>query len=117
MGSLYYGNVDSPIVMPDRILAHLAAIATTKLRRSESFVVSWKGTAGEGEGRTTLWFQPAIPLRFVYDQSAAIALNPATLREMADQATSNGGLVLDSDLDIPEISAARTETRRPVVAA
>lgn len=117
MGNLYYGNIDSPIVMPDRILAHLAAVATTKLRRSESFVVSWKGTGGDGEGRTTLWFQPSIPLRFVYDQSAAIALNPATLREMADQATSNGGLVLEADLDIPEISGARTEARRPVAAA
>ncbi|MDT0180836.1 hypothetical protein Q9S36_11590 [Microbacterium sp. ARD31] len=117
MGSLYYGNVDSPIVMPDRILAHLAAVATTKLRRSESFVVSWKGTGEEGEGRTTLWFQPAIPLRFVYDQAAAVPLNPATLREMADQATSNGGLILDADLDIPEITAARPETRRPVAAA
>ncbi|MFI8634041.1 hypothetical protein ACIGEP_15765 [Microbacterium sp. NPDC077663] len=117
MGSLYYGNLDSPIVMPDRILAHLAAVATTKLRRSESFVVSWKGTGADGEGRTTLWFQPSIPLRFVYDQAAAIPLNPATLREMADQATSNGGLVLDADLDIPEISAARPDTRRPVAAA
>ena len=117
MGSLYYGNVDSPIVMPDRILARLAAVATTKLRRSESFVVSWKGTGEEGEGRTTLWFQPAIPLRFVYDQAAAVPLNPATLREMADQATSNGGLILDADLDIPEITAARPETRRPVAAA
>lgn len=117
MGSLYYGNVDSPIVMPDRILAHLAAVATTKLRRSESFVVSWKGTGEEGEGRTTLWFQPAIPLRFVYDEAAAIPLNPATLREMADQSTSNGGLVLDADLDIPEITAARPETRRQVAAA
>ena len=55
MGSLYYGNVDEPIVMPDRVLAHLAAVATTKLRRSESFVVSWKGTESDGQGRTTLW--------------------------------------------------------------
>lgn len=117
MGNLYYGNVETPITMPDRVLAHLAAIATTKLRRSESFVVSLKGTEADGQGRTTLWFQPAIPLRFVYEQAEAIALNPATLREMADQATSNGGLVLDADLDIPEISQNRAEPRRAVVAA
>ncbi|WP_405371871.1 MULTISPECIES: hypothetical protein [unclassified Microbacterium] len=117
MGNLYYGNVDQPIVMPDRVLAHLAAVATTKLRRSESFVVSLKGTDGEGEGRTTLWFQPAIPLRFVYDQAEPMALNPATLREMADQATSNGGLVLDANLNIPEITSARTSAKRTEVAA
>lgn len=117
MGSLYYGNVDEPIVMPDRVLAHLAAVATTKLRRSESFVVSWKGTEADGQGRTTLWLQPAIPLRFVYDQAEALPLNPATLREMADQATSNGGILLDADLDIPEISAARPKKQRTEVAA
>jgi len=117
MGSLYYGNVEEPIVMPDRVLAHLAAVATTKLRRSESFVVSWKGTAADGQGRTTLWLQPAIPLRFVYDQAEAMPLNPATLREMADQATSNGGLVLDADIDIPEISAARPQRTSAGVAA
>ena len=44
-------------------------------------------------------------------------LNPATLREMADQATSNGGLVLDADIDIPELSAARPQKARTEVAA
>lgn len=117
MGSLYYGNVDAPIAMPDRVLAHLAAVATTKLRRSESFVVSFRDADSKDAGRTTLWLQPAIPLRFVYDTPEPLTLNPATLREMADQASSNGGLVLDSDIDIPELPVNRPQAMRTGVAA
>ena len=41
MAQLYYGNSADPIEMPDRLLAHVKVVLATKLRRSESFTLSW----------------------------------------------------------------------------
>ncbi len=67
MGRLYYGNGTEAIEMPDRTLAHLRVVATTKLRRSESFSVSWKHPDGVAGGRSTIWLHCSIPLRFEFD--------------------------------------------------
>ena len=73
MGHLYYSNAVDPIELPDRLLAHIKVIVGTKLRRGESFTLSWKHGQGQQPGRTTLWLQPAIPLRFVFDSADANA--------------------------------------------
>ena len=67
MGHLVYGNLTEPIEIPDRILAHLRVVATTKLRRGECFTLSWRHPDGHPGGVSTIWMQPAIPLRFVFD--------------------------------------------------
>lgn len=41
MGQLYYGDSAQPIVIPDHQLPYLKVVATTELRRSESFTLSW----------------------------------------------------------------------------
>jgi hypothetical protein len=95
MGNLFYGNAVHPIEMPDRLLAHLQVLAATKLRRSESFTLSWLHPDGEPEGRTTIWLQPSIPLKFVFSSADKVAIDPAVLRELADQAASSSGVVVD----------------------
>jgi hypothetical protein len=100
MGQLYYGNNSRPVVIPDRQLAYLKVIATTKLRRSESFTVSWKHVDDTPGARTTLWLQPAIPLQFVFDCPEGEQLDGAHLRELAEQANSAGGLILDLAADL-----------------
>lgn len=50
------------------------AIAT-KLRRNESFTLSWKHGDGEREGRSTIWLHPSIPLRFSFDDPEPPPLN------------------------------------------
>jgi len=100
MGHLYYGNATNPVLIPDRQLAYLKVIATTKLRRSESFTVSWRHVDDTPGARTTLWLQPSIPLQFVFDCPEVEKLDPAHLRELAAQANSSAGLVLDLAADL-----------------
>lgn len=91
MGSLYYGDSGEPIDIPDRLLAHVKVVLATKLRRNESFTLSWRHTSGT-PGRSTIWLQPSIPLRFVFDAEDAESLDPALLTSLANSANSSGGM-------------------------
>lgn len=101
MGQLFYGNSDTRIDVPDRLLAHLKVVVATKLRRNESFMLSWTGEPG-ATGRSSIWLQPSIPLRFVFDTADMEVLNPHTVRDMANSASSSAGLIVALDQEIPE---------------
>jgi hypothetical protein len=101
MGYLYYGGTVEPVVMPDRLLAHLKVVIATKLRRGESFTLSWRHADDEPAGRSTIWVQPAIPLRFVFASPDAETLDPAVLKDLANSANSSGGLTVDVTHDLP----------------
>lgn len=105
MGHLYYGTSTESILIPDRLLSHLKVVTTTKLRRSESFTLSWTHVDGT-PGRSTLWLQPAIPLRFVFDSAEPETLNATVLKNMADLANSSAGLVVDLNVEIPTSDTA-----------
>ncbi|WP_336630882.1 MULTISPECIES: DUF7882 family protein [unclassified Microbacterium] len=94
MGRLYYGNSTDAIVVDDRELAHLKMVATTKLRRSEGFSVSF---SSRERGRSTIWVHCAIPLRFEFDGSDPIRLDPAYVNELAQAAASSMGIAIDLD--------------------
>jgi hypothetical protein len=94
MGRMYYGNSTDAIVVDDRELAHLKMVATTKLRRSEGFSVSF---ASAETGRSTVWVHCAIPLRFDFDRAEPIRLDPAYVNELAQAAASAMGIVIDLD--------------------
>lgn len=92
MGYLYYGNSTEGIEMPERVLAHLKVVASTKLRRSESFTLSWTKADGSG-ARSTIWLQASIPLRFELEHD--VALDRAYLEELAQAASSSAGIMID----------------------
>ena len=62
MGTIQYGNGEE-IHIEDRALAHLKVVIATKLRRNESFTLSWQHPDGDPAGRSTIWLHPSIPLR------------------------------------------------------
>lgn len=97
MGHLFYGSSECPIRIPDRVLAHIKVVLATKLRRGESFTLSWRHPEGETAGRSTLWIQPSIPLRFVFTSVEPDALDPELLQRYANSANSSGGLTVDLD--------------------
>ena len=101
MGHLYYGNLPDPIEFPDRLLAHLKVVIATKLRRHESFTMSWRNAADDEGGGSTLWIEPSIPLRFVFGSAAPEPLHAPTLSELANRASSTAGLTVDLDAVIP----------------
>jgi hypothetical protein len=107
MGHLYYGNTAEPIEIPDRLLAHLKVVVATKLRRSESFTLSWRHPEDIPGGRTTIWMQPSIPLRFVFQTESESALDRELLTRLAAASNSSAGLFVELDmLDEP----VRTES-------
>jgi hypothetical protein len=96
MGYLHYASDPQRVRIPDYELAHLKAVAVTKLRRNESFTLSWVHQSGP-PGRTTIWMQPSIPLRFEFDCAESIPLDPLLLRKIADEANSARGVAIEAD--------------------
>lgn len=102
MGHLTYGNTAEPLEVEDRLLAHLRAVALTKLRRNESFALTLPASRGVVE---TLWIHSAIPLRFSVDES--VATQRPLLTAMMEAANSAGGL----DLGREEFASGATGPR------
>lgn len=94
MGTIYYGGSATPIHIEDRALAHLKVVIATKLRRDESFTVSWQHPDDQPRGRTTIWLHPSIPLRFVFDDPEPTELSRQWIEELANSANSSGGITL-----------------------
>lgn len=119
MAKLYYGTTTAPISIDDRLLAHVKVVVATKLRRGESFTLSWTHGADEPVGRSTIWLQPSIPLRFVFESEQPESLDQNLLKRMANDANSSRGLSLDIAIDEPATATvpARTTASRPLVRA
>jgi len=112
VGTLYYGDSGTPIGIEDRALAHLKMAITTKLRRGESFTLSWQHPEEQPRGRSTLWLHPSIPLRFVFDDPVAPELSRSWIEELMRSANSTGGIQL-----VPEhldTDAITTQPDQPV---
>jgi hypothetical protein len=94
VGTIYYGSGEMPIHIEDRALAHLKVVIATKLRRDESFTVSWRHPDDQPRGRSTIWLHPSIPLRFVFDDPEPAELSRDWIEELANSASSTGGIML-----------------------
>lgn len=91
MGSLTYDRVT--VEFDDRILAHLQIVIVQKLRRGESFLLSWRNAAEVGDGRSSAWLHPAIPLYFKFAGGQPPTINPLWLAQLTRSANSSQGLV------------------------
>ena len=94
MGFIFYDSISGPIHIDDRALAHLKVVIATKLRRNESFTLSWKHPEGTPGGRSTIWLHPSIPLRFVFDDPDATPLNARWIEDLMHTVNSTGGITL-----------------------
>ncbi len=113
MGTLYYGGSATPIHIDDRALAHLKVVLATKLRRGESFTLSWRHPDDEPRGRSTIWLHPSIPIRFVFDDPEPTELSRDWIEDLAQSANSSGGITLvaeniDSAPEAEEDAAPQT---------
>ncbi|WP_203137238.1 DUF7882 family protein [Microbacterium sp. JZ31] len=95
MGQLYYDHMGPAVDVDDRTLAHLKAVITTKLRRSESFTLSWQ--APDRHGRTTVWIHPSIPVKFLFDGQEPTQLNRDWIQRLADSALEGRGIILTGE--------------------
>lgn len=94
MGSLYYGDSAEAINIEDRALAHLKIVIATKLRRNESFTLSWRHPDADQTGRSTIWLHPSIPLRFVFESPETPDISRKWVEDLANSASSSGGVTL-----------------------
>ncbi len=112
MGQLHYGYGSEPLNIPDRVLAHLRVVTTTKLRRQESFPLTLLYPDESGPGRTTLWMHAAIPLRFEFDCAEAEGIEREFLQQLGEEANSANGIVIDGRAETP----IEMTSRKPVAA-
>lgn len=96
MGKLTY---DAALVIDfeDRTLAHLQIVITSKLRRDESFVFSWRDDSDIGDGRTTIWLHPTISLVYKFLGGRPPVINKMWIEALMATANSPGGLRVVSE--------------------
>lgn len=94
MGLLFYGGNTVPIEIEDRALAHLKIVIAMKLRRNESFTLSWQHPPTSPTGRTTIWLHPSIPLQFVFSEPEPPEISTEWITAMANSANTSGGIRL-----------------------
>jgi hypothetical protein len=97
MGTLIYGDSELELKFDDRVLAHLQLIIGSKLRRGESFFMSWQDSFDSGSGRSAVWLDRAIPLLFKFKSAAVQPINPQWLELLNRTASSASGLQLVSE--------------------
>lgn len=115
MGTIYYGGSDTAIHIDDRALAHLKVVIATKLRRGESFTLSWQHPEDEERGRSTIWLHPSIPLRFVFDDPEAPELSREWIHDLANSANTSGGIQLVAEhVDAAPVSLGSGEKQASV---
>ena len=95
-GKLYYGFDSEPAELPDRMLAHVKTVVAAKLRRGESFTLSWQHPGEAAGGRSTLWLNPSIPMRFVFSNPEGRRSIRGALQRFGASANSSAGLVVQS---------------------
>lgn len=103
MGRLRYDGTSEPIHIADETLAVLKVIIGTKLRRQESFMLTWHPVDGGGPGRVTVWMHPAIPLQFLFSSGEPQHLEKRLVEGMMQALNASGELVID---DFGAIEAA-----------
>ncbi|WP_217183993.1 hypothetical protein [Streptomyces sp. AC495_CC817] len=95
MGTIEYNSSRPPIDVDDVTLAHLKIVIGTKLRRNESFMMTWLPEPSDSTGRLTIWMHPSIPLVMSFDSATFPAIDPKRIESMMENLNSRGDLVLD----------------------
>lgn len=93
MGTLFYGSSRTPILVEDRTLYHLRALVGSKLRRNESFMLSWEDADAIGDGESSVWIHAQMEMHFKFDTKRE-PLDRAYLEQMSAAAGRGGGLSL-----------------------
>ncbi|MEN0085158.1 MAG: ATP-dependent DNA ligase [Leifsonia sp.] len=95
MGKLLYGSMT--VEFDDRVLSHLQIVIVNKLRRNESFAMSWRDSSAVGDGRSAIWIDPSIPLYFKFDGSRVPEIDREWLARLSASADSSLGLIVTDE--------------------
>ena len=102
MGKLIYGSAALEYDFDDRVLSHVKIAIVTKLRRHESFLVSWEIPLDQGSGRVSLWISREIPLAFIFSGSRPPRLNERWMEALLLTSQRTGGMYIMSEEEAAE---------------
>lgn len=95
MGRLKYDHTAEAIGIEDETLAHVKVVVATKLRRQESFMMTWLPVDGGPNARMNAWIHPAVPLVFMFDSADVPPIDQRRLEDMMHATNATGELMLD----------------------
>jgi hypothetical protein len=95
VGTLYYGASRLALRIDDVTLAHLRVVAAAKLRRGESFAITWTDPEEPEGTRESLWIHRDADLMFKLDGPAP-RLDNARLASMSAAAYVARGVEVEA---------------------
>ncbi|GAA1836907.1 ATP-dependent DNA ligase [Agromyces salentinus] len=116
MGSLQYDGV--LVEFEDRLLAHLQIVIVQKIRRGESFLMSWRDSVETGNGHSAIWIHPAQNLYFKFSGGRHPSINEVWVTELLESANSSRGMLVTREPEPgggPQRLAEGRATRRSAV--
>ena len=94
MGTMTHGNVS--VEFEDRMLSHLQIVIVQRFRRGEPMVMSWLDSLAVGDGRSSIWMTPTLPVYFKFAGSRVPEIDRDWLQQLSDSAGSSTGLIVTS---------------------
>jgi hypothetical protein len=94
MGVLTYEG--TAVQFEDRVLAHLQVVIVQRFLKQQSFLMSWKDGMSIGDGRSSIWLAPNIPLHFKFFGSRSPVIDKEWLLSLGKSAESSTGLIVAS---------------------
>ena len=107
VGELIYGS-GTRYDLGDRTLEHIRVVTGARLRRRESFYLSWVSSNDPETGRVSVWLSPSIPLQFHFFGNTPPKINPVWIRALELNAAGDRGMVV-----MTEVEAANYIRQRP----
>jgi hypothetical protein len=90
----------------DRLLTHLEIVVVNKLRRGESFLLSWRDGVAIGSGRAAIWLTPGVPVSFRFTTSRVPEIDREWIALLAAGDAESLGLVVVEEDGTPAQSGA-----------
>lgn len=104
MGVLHYDH--RTFEFEDRLLTHLQIVVGLKLRRSESFYLSWLPGRETGAGRQSLWISTGVPLHFEFSGSRIPSINREWIEALVRECNGGIGLNLSDERNREPVAGA-----------
>jgi hypothetical protein len=90
VGTLRYDGMT--VDFDDRLLAHIELVVVQKLRRQETFLLTWQNAEQLGGGRTGIWLHSSALLTFHFEANENPHIDRAWLEKLMSSANSSMGM-------------------------
>jgi len=93
MGALLYDG--ARVEFDDRTLAHLQIVIVGHIRRRESVLIGWLDAMNDGDGRTSMWINAALPVRFEFSDAHLPEIDRDWIARLNAGVANRTGLIVE----------------------